>query len=180
MIFSKWKVIGCVSSFLLSLAILVACNNSKEVLIPESNLEESGSALFDGDDLDQTKEATITEVIDLEVKELDNKEVNIESLESEESVAEKNSDLATQAVLPMVSGHEVYYRVKTDLSQYQIWSYDQANDVRTSIYSSSYEVQSVAVNGDGNIVVASIKDASGFFDVYIFNIGGFSFTSNIL
>ena len=170
MIFPKWKLFTGLSILLLSLATLIACNKAAKfsIPVPESDSETS-SALYGSDDLARAKVAKIISVVDLESKDLDNNEETMEPLESEESVIEENSDLATQAVLAGVDGNTAYFR--SDASTYQLWTHNQATNVKTNVYSSSAVMQSVAVTRDGNIVVASIQDASGFFDVYVFDNG---------
>ena len=64
----------------------------------------------------------------------------------------------------------VYYRQSG--STYQIWIANQSNDSKVNVYSGTDEVQSVAVNGLGTYVAASMKNPlSGKFDIYLFKLG---------
>ncbi len=167
--FFKGKLAICLSSLLLSLVILVACKQTGKSSIPKPD-SESTVALFDSAELARAKPANITSVIELAGKDLNNEEINIEPIESAESVAEQDSNLIAQSVLPTASGIVAYYGKKTGGSTYRIWTLNQVNGIGVSIYSSIDEVQSVAVTSDGNLVVASIKNpAHGFFDVYVFD-----------
>ena len=169
MTFSKFKLVIYLSSSLLSLTILFACNQTSQPLTSKTT-SESAPALFESNELVRAKIAKIISVTDLDSKDLNNEEVNIEPLESEQSVAEQNNDLTTQAKLPTVAGITAYYR--TNGVTYQIWKHAQATDIKTLVYSSTNEVQSVAVTGDGNMIVASIiNPAHGNYDVYVFDNG---------
>ncbi len=148
--------------------VLSACNQANNLSIPKSNLK-STPALYSSEELASAIAVNITSVTELEGEDLNNEEINIELPDVEENVFEE-SDLTTQDVLPMVNGIAAYYR--TDGNTYQIWIYNQATSVRTNIYSSTDEVQSVAVDSSGSLVVASIKNpANGFFDIYVFDEG---------
>ncbi len=169
MTFFKWKLIFYLSSLLLSLTILVACNQAYEASIPKPDLE-SEPALYSSEDLARAKAARIVSVTDLEGKDLNNEEINIDLPDLEENLFEETSNLTTQDTLPTGSGIAAYYR--TDGNTYQIWIHNQAIGGKTHIYSSVDEVQSVAVNSSGSLVVASIKNpANGFFDIYVFDDG---------
>ncbi len=168
-IFSKWKLVIYLSNLLLSLAILVACNQAGETSILTSETD-STPALYSGEDLSNAVAAKITSFTELEGEDLSKEEININLLDLEENLFEETSNLTTQDTLPTGSGIAAYYR--TDGNTYQIQTRDQATNVKTNIYSSIYEVQSVAVNSSGSLVVASIKNpANGFFDIYVFDDG---------
>ena len=166
---SKKKLAIYLSSLLVSTTMIIACNQAGKISIPTSDFE-SEPALYSSDDLTKAKAVNIISVTNLDSTDLNNEEVNIEPIETEESVIEENSDLDTQAVLPTASGTMAYYR--TDETKYQIWKHDQATDVRIKVYSSTNEVQSVAVTSDGSLVVASIRNpANGNYDIYAFGGG---------
>ncbi len=168
-IFSKCKVAFCLSSLLLSLIILAACKQAGETSIPKPDLE-SEPALYSGEDLTNAVAAKITSFTELEGEDLSKEEININLLDLEENLFEETSNLTTQDTLPTGSGIAAYYR--TDGNTYQIWIHNQAIGGKTHIYSSVDEVQSLAVNSSGSLVVASIKNpANGFFDIYVFDDG---------
>jgi hypothetical protein len=84
---------------------------------------------------------------------------------------EADSELSAQAVLAGVKGFVALYR-KNTAGTYEIRVYNQTNNAATTVYSGTQEVQSVAVNVTGNLVVASMKNpANNKFDVYLFQIG---------
>jgi hypothetical protein len=147
--------------FVLGLVLLAGCFRVKE----PSSTDQNESALFTNNELDQAKATTILSELELQGNDLDNIEENIEGAEAPE---EMGGDLEAQATLPSVDGYLAYYRENG--SSYQVWVANQKDDSKTNIYSSSYPIQSVAVNGDGKWVAASIQNASGYFDVYLFDL----------
>ena len=60
MIFPKWKLVIRLSSLLLGLVILVACNQTNEVVS-----ESDSAALFSVDDISNALPTTISETIEL-------------------------------------------------------------------------------------------------------------------
>lgn len=141
--------------------VLSACTQNKE----------SGSldvALFSNGDLDQAESAFVKGEVELESIDLNVSELTKEVGLSEQEVLDEESDLVSQAVLSRVNGYLAYYRENG--REWQLWISDQSDDSKTLVYSSSYEVQSVAVSGDGNWVTASIKGASAKYDIYLFDL----------
>ena len=166
--FFNRKLVTYLSSLLLILVVLVACNQTNKVnseVIGDSDT----SALFSINDLNNALATTISESIELPSVDLNNEEINIEGDPAPE---ENDAELTSQAILPNVTGYLAYYRVNTAGTTYQIWIADQATDIKTKVYSSSFAVQSVAVSGDGNWVAASIINSSGKYDIYLFDVAG--------
>lgn len=160
----KSKTIRQIGSIVITLIfLLISCNTNTN---PTTKNTDS---VFNLDDLTQAKTSSITSEITLNSKDLNNQEINIDIGDSETAVQEENSELTSQAVLPNVDGMLAYYRKQG--STYQAWIHDQATDVRTSVYSSNQRIQSVAVNADGSLLVASIfEEASNQFDVFLFDL----------
>ena len=149
-------------SMLLVIALLNACSQPAGV----PTLDEDGPPLFTSDDLSKA----------IPVKELSNTTLVGVSLNNEMVARElpyvevDDSQLATQAVLPNVEGWLVLIRSSTTSGEFQIRRYDQATDNGITVWSSStLKAQSVAVDGSGNRVVASIiNPTTGSYDVYLF------------
>ncbi len=171
---NKQKYLIYIVSMVISLLTLVACNKAtKPTPTEETNQQVPGEpnqqvSIYSSEDLAKANPVKILSEEEIEGEDLNNGEMNIELPEPEE---EEESDLETQAVLNGLIGFMAYYRTKG--TTYQIWKYNQATNVKTQISNTTEEVQSVAITRDGNIVVASIKNANGFFDIYAFdNTGG--------
>ena len=152
------------------LLALAACQQtSPTIALEEKILEESNLSIFDSTDLAYASHTVTSNVIELNGTDLNNEEINIEGTPAPE---EENSDLATQAVLAGADGHLVYYR-QNNLGTYEIWMSNQSDDSKVNVYSGSNNIQSVAVDGTGNWVAASIiNPAHGEYDVYLFDIAG--------
>ena len=166
--FSKWRMIICLSGLLLSLVILAACNQTKETIGDNKVISDDGtSAVFGVDDIINALPTTISESIELVGIDLNNEEINIEG---EPAPEEDDSELSPQAVLPGALGWLVYYRFNQ--VKYEIWTADQVTDAKTKVWSGPDAVQSVAVSGDGNWVAASIINSSGKYDIYLFDVAG--------
>lgn len=80
-------------------------------------------------------------------------------------------DLAPQAVLPNARGQVVYVwnDPAATTNPWRILSHDERTDLTTTVYAGSREIGSVAVSGDGNTLVFSMKettDAASDFEVY--------------
>ena len=147
--------------------LLSACSS------PESTRAE-GLALFKQTDLTNAKTVAISSEFELpaaELNSIDRMSNDIDLMDAiDTSESNTESELMTQAVLPNVDGYVAYYR--SNASGYQIWTHNQTNDLRQRILISNYEVQSVAVDAYGQWVAASIADATGQFDIYLFDIVG--------
>ena len=144
---------------------LVACTNNSKTSVPA---EPDESPLFTSADLGKAvpvKHLAYTTIEGLslykEAEALELPYVEVDDLENE---------LTAQAVLPDVQGWLVVYRVNMD-GIYQVRLYDQTNDSGVTVYAGLDAVQSVAVDGSGTLVVASIlDDATGNHDVHLFDI----------
>ena len=149
--------------FVTGLVLLGGCFQAK----PPTGTGDNGNSLFTIKDLDTARITSILSEAAIQATDLNNTEVNLEGGKAPD---ESNGDIAPQAVLPSVSGYLAYYRENG--STYEIWVANQKDDSKTNVYSSNYPIQSVAVSGDGKWVTASIKNATGFNDVYLFDLMG--------
>ncbi len=83
------------------------------------------------------------------------------------------SELSSQAVLANSTGFIVYIRndPASSTEPWQIYRYDQAGNKSLKIFGGTREIQSVAVSGDGNAVLATMRattTAGSPFDVFKF------------
>ena len=165
--FSKWKLVVCLTSLLLSLVILVACNQTKKVGNDKAITDTEESPIFNMEDVKNAVPTNVGEAIDLPGIDLNNEEINIEGA----AAPEEDSELETLDNLNGVAGYLTYYRYNGE--RYHIWTANQATDVKKFVHSTTNAIQSVAVSGDGNWVAASmIESNSGKYDVYLFDVVG--------
>ena len=168
MIFSKLNLVICLTSLLLGLVTLVACNQTKKVS-SDSNVitDTEESPIFSMEDVSNAIPTTVSETIDLLGVDLNNEEINIEGAPA----PEEDSEIETLDVLNGVDGYLTYYRYNGE--RYHIWTANQATDVKKFVHSTTRAIQSVAVSGDGNWVAASmIEPNSGKYDIYLFDVVG--------
>jgi hypothetical protein len=81
-------------------------------------------------------------------------------------------ELSSQAVLANTTGFIVYVRNDPASTQpWQIYRYDQAGNKSLKVFEGTREIQSVAISGDGNTVLATMRattTAGSPFDVFRF------------
>ena len=166
--FSKKKLAIYLINLLVSITILVACNQAnKDANASEVTNDNETHALFSEDDVKNAIPTTISETIDLPSIDLNNEEINIEGAPA----PEEDSEIETLDVLNGVEGYLTYYRYNGE--RYHIWTANQATDVKKFVHSTTRAIQSVAVSRDGNWVAASmIEPNSGKYDIYLFDIVG--------
>ena len=166
--FSKKKLAIYLINLLVSITILVACNQAnKDANASEVTNDNETHALFSEDDVKNAIPTTISETIDLPSIDLNNEEINIEGAPA----PEEDSEIETLDVLNGVAGYLTYYRYNGE--RYHIWMANQATDVKKFVHSTTRAIQSVAVSGDGNWVAASmINPSSGKYDIYLFDVVG--------
>jgi hypothetical protein len=79
------------------------------------------------------------------------------------------SELSSQAVLANTTGFIVYIRNNpASTPPWQIYRYDQAGNQSLKVFEGTREIQSVAISGDGNTVLATMRattTAGSPFDV---------------
>jgi hypothetical protein len=133
---------------------------------PPAPSEPSQRALFSPSDLSNARKAFATTVEQVSGSDLDNP-VTDTNPPSEDTSLE--GDLTSQAILPGVDGFVVY--IRSDGTTYQIWSHNQTSDAKVLVYEGPYEIQSVAISGDGQTVLAVIKaPIVNNFEVYRFKL----------
>ena len=168
------KEINIAINFLIGLIILVlaSCGDApapSPTNSPSDDNEVETPALFGSSDLSNAKQVSQTSLIEILGIELNNDESGTELPFNEED--ESESELSTQKVLSDAEGWLVLYRTNAS-GTYQIRLHDQTNNSNiTTVYSDTDAVQSVAVNGDGTNVVASmINPTNGKYDIYLFDL----------
>ncbi len=152
------------------LLLVVSCGRSSTPQPREyKEVETETSTLFDSNDLSAARVVSQGSIKDISGIELNNDESGTELPFDDKD--EVKSELSTQETLSESKGWLVLNR-KDDSGTYQIRLHDQTNNNnRTTVYSGTDAVQSVAVNGDGKIVLASIVNhKSGKYDIYLFDL----------
>jgi PKD domain/DNA/RNA non-specific endonuclease len=97
-----------------------------------------------------------------------------DALDGIELPADPESQLSSQNVLVGAKGFTVYIRKDPNNSiPIRIYTHNETTNISTYIYGGTREISSVAVSGDGNKVIATLKetvDAASDFEVYEFTV----------
>lgn len=156
----KVRVFTLVGLFVI--VVLSACNPR-----PSGGAFKEPVAIFDAEAIAKAEVTVLSSELEVVGLELANEEVNVEGAVAP---VEDSGDLSSQAILEDASGYLAYFRSNAS-GVYEIWVADQATDVKLKVFSSPNAVQSVAVDGSGKLVVASVVNAAnGNFDVYLFDL----------
>ncbi len=151
----------------LSLIITISLSSCNQNETPQTHPDDLLVPLFDMNDIQNAIEITTQQEINVTGIDLNNKVTN---LESEQAPEESVSEIASQAILPNVNGYLAYYR-KNATGTYEIWLANQVSDTKIKVWSGTSAVQSVALSGNTNWVVASIIDpAHSKYDIYLFDL----------
>jgi uncharacterized delta-60 repeat protein len=133
---------------------------------PPAPSDPSQQALFSSSDLSNARKAFATTLEQVSGSDLENQ---VDDRDPDPIDPETDSDLTSQAILPGVDGFVVY--IRTDGTTYQLWSHNQSSDATVLVYEGPYEIQSVAISGDGQTVLAVIKaPIVNNFEVYRFKL----------
>jgi uncharacterized delta-60 repeat protein len=151
------------ATVVLVLFMLAACSAPNIPLAPEP----SEQSLFSDADLDKaTSEAFSSSSVEI-VQELD--ALNGTEIDESSGTIEPE-EINAQAVLPGATGIIAYIRyTPTAAAPYNIVLFNQATDAKTTVYSGTREIDSVAVDGLGASVVFSARQttsATSDFEVY--------------
>jgi hypothetical protein len=154
---ARFRSIGSV----LILLCLASCSHSHD------NVDTS-PALFTLSDLQAAQLSLADKDLRVETSQQD---LNVKESEFPYNPAEDNINvLDPQAVLPDTRGYVVYIR-HDGTSTWQIFRHDQALNLKVKVFQGTTAIDSVAINGTGNILVASIfNSASNSFDLYRFRL----------
>jgi Tol biopolymer transport system component len=93
------------------------------------------------------------------------------NLDAETATESPSTDLTAQAVLPGGKGFVVYVWNSSNsaTSPWRIYRHNAATDVTTLVYGGLRQISSVAVSGDGNTLLVSMKettDPASDFEIY--------------
>jgi Tol biopolymer transport system component len=108
-------------------------------------------------------------VVGLEGSVDDSQAVNLD----EDVGATSAPELSAQAVVPGATGFVVWAGQFPAINPWRVIRQDQAADQLTVVYAGARQVDSVAVSGDGNTVLASVKettDPASDFEIYQFTV----------
>jgi Tol biopolymer transport system component len=108
-------------------------------------------------------------VVGLEGTVDDSQAVNLD----EDVGATSAPELSAQAVVPGATGFVVWAGQFPAINPWRVIRQDQAADQLTVVYAGARQVDSVAVSGDGNTVLASVKettDPASDFEIYQFTV----------
>jgi pimeloyl-ACP methyl ester carboxylesterase len=106
---------------------------------------------------------------------LDGAEDNADFVNADEGVgvdvSETTTEISAQAVLPNAQGYVVYgwYSANSATTPWRVYRHDEVSDVATLIYGGLREINSVAVSGDGNKFLVSMRetsDAASDFEIF--------------
>jgi Tol biopolymer transport system component len=93
------------------------------------------------------------------------------NLDSESAIETGATDITAQAVLPGGKGFVVYvWNLSTSTTQpWRIYRHNEATDATTLVYGGLRQISSVAISGDGNTLLVSMKettDAASDYEIF--------------
>ncbi len=157
--------------FVVMLLVLSACVQVPPA--PEQPAEPpttSETPLVDDSAIDQaTQDLGTAESLEGAVD--DSAGANIDQETAITAPTQETSELSSQAVLPGGKGYIAYawFSTNSATQPWRIYLHDAATNVTTLVYGGLRQIESVAVSGDGNKIIAAIKettDATSDYEIY--------------